>query len=100
MLKEYKDKISDDNRKKVDGAVETVKEALKKDDADAMKSAEESLTEVWHAISTELYSKAKAQARPSEPQEGGEKPSGSADGKNKDRVVDANFEMVDDDKEK
>jgi molecular chaperone DnaK len=95
MLREHKDKIGEDSRKKVESAVETVKEALKKDDADAMKSAEEKLTEVWHAISTELYSKVKSQTPPSGEPKNGEKTNGK---KGKDGVIDADFEMVDEEK--
>jgi len=100
MLREHKDKIGEESRKKVESAVETVKEALKKDDADAMKSAEEKLTEVWHAISTELYSKVKSQTPPPDAQQqpGGEKPAGEQKAKGKDGVIDADFEMVDDEK--
>jgi molecular chaperone DnaK len=104
LLREHKEKISDDNRKKVERAVEAVKESLKKEDVDAMKRAEEELTEVWHAISTELYSKARAQAgpQPSEPSQedaSGRRPKGGKE-KGEGEVIDADFEMMDDDKKK
>src|SRR6266853_82921 len=61
LMKEHKEIISDEQRKQLDEAIEKVKDALKNDDADAMKSAEEKLTEVWHAISSEIYAKAREQ---------------------------------------
>jgi molecular chaperone DnaK len=110
LMKEHKDILSDDQRKKLEDAIEKVKDALKRESYDDMKSAEEKLTEVWHAVSSDIYAKAReksgagaAPGGPAEPQpeaaadagSGGEKP----DGKEGD-VVDADFEMVDDDKKK
>ena len=115
MLKEYKEKISDDSKAKVQAAVDKVKETLKGDDTDAMKSATEALNEVWHAISSEMYAKAKqsaggpggqpgAQGGP-EGQPGGESEEKSTGAKGKKGgkegdVIDADFEMVDEDKKK
>src|ERR1043165_6826049 len=62
MLKEYKDKISNDSKSKVQAAVDKVKETLKGDDTEAMKSATEALNEAWHSISSEMYAKAKQSA--------------------------------------
>jgi len=108
MLKEYKDKISDDQKSKVEKAMEAVKEALKNDDADAIKSSTESLNEAWHAISSEMYAKAKQSAGPqpggpaSAPGSEGEEPpkSGGKKSKKEGDVIDADFEMVDEDKKK
>jgi molecular chaperone DnaK len=109
-MKEHKDILSGDQRKKLEDAIEKVKDALKRESYDDMKSAEEKLTEVWHAVSSDIYAKAReksgagaAPGGPAEPQpeaaadagSGGKKP----DGKEGD-VVDADFEMVDDDKKK
>ena len=110
LMKEHKDILSGDQRKKLEDAIEKVKDALKRESYDDMKSAEEKLTEVWHAVSSDIYAKAReksgagaAPGGPAEPQpeaaadagSGGKKP----DGKEGD-VVDADFEMVDDDKKK
>jgi molecular chaperone DnaK len=72
---------------------------------DAIKSATEELQTRFQAISAELYKQAasqnKAEAHPGEPS--GETP-GGAEGpgaqKSGDHVVDADFEVVDDDKKK
>jgi molecular chaperone DnaK len=97
MMKEHKDIITDDQRKQLEEAIAKVKEALKNDDADAMKSAEEKLTEVWHAISSDIYAKAREKTSaggaqpPPRQEEAGKKPGD---------VVDADFEMVDEEKKK
>ncbi len=106
LMKEHKDIISGDQRKKLEDAIEKVKDALKRENYDDMKSAEEQLTEVWHGVSSDIYAKARektgagaapgAAAEP-QPDAGGEaKKSGGKEGD----VVDADFEMVDDDKKK
>jgi molecular chaperone DnaK len=99
MLKDTADKISGDDKAKIEKAVADVKEALKGSDTAAIKSAAEKLNEVWQAVSTELYKAASAKAQAekghAQPQpEGGEpKP----DDKKKDEgVIDA--EVVDEKK--
>ncbi|MSR64212.1 MAG: molecular chaperone DnaK [Verrucomicrobiae bacterium] len=118
MLKEYKDKISDDSKAKVQAAMDKVKETLKGEDTDVMKSATEALNEALHSISSEMYAKAKqsaggpggagpqpgAQGGPegqagAEPEEKASDAKGKKGGKEGD-VIDADFEMVDEDKKK
>jgi molecular chaperone DnaK len=97
LMKEHKDILADDQRKKLEEAIEKVKDALKNDDAEAMKSAEEKLTEVWHAVSSDIYAKVREKtstggAQPPTQEPKTEKKAGD--------VVDADFEMVDEDKKK
>ncbi|MBI5818707.1 MAG: molecular chaperone DnaK [Verrucomicrobia bacterium] len=111
LLKEFKDKVSDDQKKKIEGGIEKVEEAIKKDDADAMKSAVESLNEAWHEISSALYAQAKAAApKPGAPADaaaaagagagaGGPGKAKSGDGK-EGEVIDADFEVVDENDKK
>jgi molecular chaperone DnaK len=106
LMKEHKDIISGDQKKKLEDAIEKVKDALKRESYDDMKSAEEQLTEVWHAVSSDIYAKAREKSgTEAAPGAGGEpkteagaeaKKSGGKEGD----VVDADFEMVDDDKKK
>jgi molecular chaperone DnaK len=109
LLKEFKDKVSDDQRKKIEGGIEKVEEAIKKDDADAMKSAVESLNEAWHEISSALYAQAKAAApkpgAPAADAAAGAGPSEGGPGKAKSggkegEVIDADFEVVDENDKK
>jgi molecular chaperone DnaK len=55
MMKENADKISADNKGKLETAANAVKEALKGTDTAAIKTASEKLNETWQAVSTELY---------------------------------------------
>jgi molecular chaperone DnaK len=111
LMKEHKDIISGDQKKKLEDAIEKVKDALKRDDFEAMKAAEEQLTGVWHAVSSDIYSKVRdktgagpagaagAQGGPDagpQPQGGEAKTDKKKDGD----VVDADFEMVDEEKKK
>jgi molecular chaperone DnaK len=63
LLKESADKLSDDDKGKIETAMNAVKEALKGTDAAAIKSTSEKLNEVWQAVSTELYKAAAAKAQ-------------------------------------
>ena len=69
MLKENADKISGDDRSKIEKAVAEVKEALKGNDAAAIKSASEKLNEAWQAVSAELYKAAAEKARAGQEQQ-------------------------------
>jgi len=98
LLKENGDKLSGDNKGKIEKAIADVREALKGTDAAAIKSASERLNEAWQGASAELYKAAqeKAGAQPGAgagPQQGA--PGGEGKDKDKD-VIDA--EVVDDKK--
>jgi molecular chaperone DnaK len=105
MLKENGDKISGDDKAKIEKAVGEVKEALKGSDASAIKSASEKLNEAWQAVSAELYKAAAEKARASKAQQqqpqpepgGGEAKSESKQGgKDEGPIIDA--EVVDEKK--
>jgi len=100
MLKDNADKISGDDKGKIEKAVADVKEALKGSDAGAIKSASEKLNEAWQAVSAELYKAAAEKARASKTQPGGE-PKGEAGPKDEGKkdegpIIDA--EVVDEKK--
>jgi molecular chaperone DnaK len=96
LMKEHKDIIRDEQRQNLEQAIARVKEALKEENFDALKRAEEQLTEAWHAVSSEIYAKAREKSSPTGGA-AGEPP--RAESKKKDgEVVDADFEMVDDEK--
>jgi len=63
MLKDNADKISGDDKGKIEKAVSEVKEAIKGKDAAAIRSASEKLNEAWQAVSAELYKAAAAKAQ-------------------------------------
>ncbi|MEI6073806.1 MAG: molecular chaperone DnaK [Verrucomicrobiae bacterium] len=93
QLKELGDKIDGAKKKSVEDAIEKLREALKGTDIDAIKSGYDDLQAKFQEISAELYKQASAKAAP-EAQPAGEPAKKDAD------VVDAEFEMVDEDKKK
>ncbi len=99
FLKENGDKLDDAKKAEVEATIEPVKEALKSDDDDQIKSAMEKLNEVMQAAATEMYSKAQAEAEAEQqaaPDAEGAEPAGEkqADGD----VIDADYKMDDDEK--
>ena len=99
MLKDNADKISGDDKAKIETAVSAVKEALKGSDSAAIKSAAEKLNEAWQAVSTELYKAAAAKAQAEKSKPAGGEPKGEApksEEKKDEGVIDA--EVVDEKK--
>ena len=98
LLKESADKISAEDKGKLESAATAVKEALKGSDAAAIKSAGEKLNETWQAVSAELYKAAAAKTQAEKGQAGGQ-PQGEepkSDEKKDEGVIDA--EVVDEKK--
>jgi molecular chaperone DnaK len=94
-IKEAKDIATEDQKSKVNAAIEDLKKALEGKDAEAIKAKVEALQEVVYPISTAMYQKAQEQAQQAA---GG---AGSTDAKGPDdTVVDADYEVVDDEKRK
>ncbi|NCC50775.1 MAG: molecular chaperone DnaK [Spartobacteria bacterium] len=112
FVSENGDKISAENKNKVEAAIGRLKEAIKADNVDEMKSAMEALNQQMQAVSTEMYSQATANQQAQQQQSaGGPGPdagaqqgagasSDSAGSGDDGDVIDADFEMVDDDKDK
>ncbi|KPQ44733.1 MAG: heat shock protein 70 [Candidatus Methanoperedens nitroreducens] len=96
-LKELGDKVSGDQKQKVEKALENTKDAIKSDDVNRIKSAIEDLTKEMHAISTLLYQQqAQQQQGQQEPQ--GEQQAGQQEEKKDEKVTDAEYKVVDEDK--
>ena len=99
QLKELGDKVDGAQKKDVEDAITAVREALKGSDNDAIQKAFDTLQTKFQEVSAELYKKASAQAGPQPEAEGGAggpQPEAKKDAD----VVDAEFEMVDEDKKK
>jgi len=93
-LKELGDKLSSEDRTKLQGELEKVKEALKGSDIQAIRNAKESLTQAFYAISQKIYQQAGPQA--GGPQ-GGFNP---GDAGPQDNVYNADYKVVDEDDKK
>ncbi len=96
-LKEAGDVATEDQKSKVNAAIEDLKKALEGKDSEEVKAKTEALQEAVYPISTAMYQKAQ-QAQQAQQAAGG---AGSADAKGPDEtVVDADYEVVDDEKRK
>ncbi len=90
-MKEAGDKISADERKTLESAVEALNEALKSDDNDLIESKTQALTEASSKMAERLY----AQGQPGgQGQPGPEGASGASQQPKDESVVDAEFEEV------
>jgi len=106
QLRELGDKLSADQKRGVEDAIKDVREKLNGNDADAIKSATEELQTRFQNISAELYKQAASQKSGAKPGDtadsSGSESTESAGGPGRagENVVDADFEVVDDDKKK
>jgi len=98
QLKELGDKVDGASKKNVEDAIEKVREALKGDDSDAIKASYDDLQTKFQEVTTAAYKAAAASATPT-PEAASGASSAEPEPK-KDDVVDAEFEVVDDDKKK
>jgi molecular chaperone DnaK len=102
LIKDQGAKMTDDKKKPVEAELEKLKEALKGTDNEAIKVAIEGVNTVMQAFTAEMYAQAKSQ-HPGSGTEGagqpGAEPGEKAKG-GKDDVIDADFEMVDENKKK
>lgn len=99
-LKESGDKVSADKKAPVESAIEDLKKSLKGDDMNDIKAKQEALTNAMNEIAQEMYADKGGESAPPPPEDGGgaqDQQSGKAP---KDDVVDADFEMMDDDNKK
>ena len=101
-LNEFGDQVDAAIKSNVESAVEELKKALENNDTEDIKAKTESLMQVWHRASEELYKQtAEAGGDPSAgpehhsvPTDEPQSTSSSPDGE----VIDADYEVVDDDK--
>ncbi len=97
-LEDLKDKLSEDERKNIESGKDALAEAIKAGDVERIKSETESLQKVMNEVATKVYQEA-AQQQAQEQQTGGEESQEEGGGAQKDEtVVDADYEVVDEDK--
>jgi molecular chaperone DnaK len=103
-MKDLGDKISEDEKKKVEEAIGKVKEAMSSDSVETINKAKEELMQASHKIAEEVYKQSQQQqaaggAAGADPgSSGGPQSDRSGDSDKGDGAVDADFEVVDDDK--
>ena len=98
-LEDMGDKIPAEDKSKVESALNHLKETLKGTDTQAIKQATEELQKAFYAVSEKLYQQQGGQAGPG-PDMGGANFGGQQNGGSNagPDVVDADYEVVDDDK--
>ena len=96
-LKELEGKLSEEETTKVNTALEDLKKAMEGTDVEDIKAKTEALTNEFHVLSSKLYQQAQAGADAAGAGAGmGAEP--QQEGPKDDNIVDADFEVVDDEK--
>lgn len=93
-LKEAGDSVTADQKSKVESAISALKDALQKDDAEAIKSKTEALQSAIYEVSAAMYQKAQQEAASG----AGASTGASSKSGSDEEVVDADYEIVDEDK--
>ncbi len=91
-VKEHGDKVDEETKKAIETALEDLKQAMQADDPEAIKTKTEALATASHKLAEVMYQQAQSEAEAGTEQ--------AAEGGEKDDVVDAEFEEVDDEKKK
>ena len=100
-VKEYGDKVSEDEKKKIESAVEEGKKVLSSDNVAEIKKSQEEIQKAAHKLAEEMY-KASAQKQQKQQQaqtEKGKTGEKEKKGQNED-VVDAEYKVEDEEKDK
>jgi molecular chaperone DnaK len=99
MLKDHRDKISDDDAKAVEASLESTRKTMAEGKVDDINKAVDALTQASHKLAEVMYKASSGPAAGGAPQGdgGGAAPNGAGE-KKKDDVVDAEFVDVDDKK--
>jgi len=92
-VKEHGDKVDEETKKAIESALEDLKKTMGGDDPEAIKSKTEALATASHKLAEVMYQQAQSKAE-------AESEGAAESGGQKDDVVDAEFEEVDDDKKK
>jgi len=98
-LKDYGDKVSDDDKKGIEDAIGELKEALESDELDTIKSKTEALNEAAMKLGEAMYKASQAEATEGAPTAEAGNDADVDDGGEDATVVDADFEEVDPDAE-
>jgi molecular chaperone DnaK len=102
LLKEHRDKISDEDAKAVEEALDNTRKKIAEGSSDDINKAVDALTQASHKLAEAMYKSASSGPGPQGPGAGGQAPGADgakpAEEKPKDNVVDAEFVDVDDKK--
>jgi molecular chaperone DnaK len=97
-LKEYGEKISEEDKSKIESDLKDLKDSLEKDDLDVIKEKSEALTQSSMKMGEAMYKDQQGQQPEGGPGDAGANPDSKDGEKKDDDVIDADFEEVDEDK--
>lgn len=102
QIKEMAEKLSAEDKSKVEAAIGRLKEAQKGNNIDEIKSSLDAVNSTWNEIAQKMYSQEQAAGQDGAPKSEDAKEQGkSTSGKKEDEVVeDADYEVVDDEEKK
>ena len=100
-LADHRDDVDAEAAKNIDAALEKAKQVLDSDDLEALKAATEALTQASHKLAEAMYARAAKEQQQANAQDGASGPDGPQAGaggggqtKDRDNIVDADFEEV------
>jgi molecular chaperone DnaK len=96
-IKEMGEKLEAAEKEKIEAAIKELEEATRGDDKDDIKKKTDALTEASHKLAEQMYAQAKAAESPGAKETAGAE---TAEAKEKENVVDAEFEEVKENKGK
>ncbi|MFN3411762.1 MAG: molecular chaperone DnaK, partial [Exilispira sp.] len=101
-LKDYGDKISSEERNKINNAIQNLKNKMNTDNITEIRNALEELKKASYSMTERIYQEASRQANANQNYQSSASQSQSTQNTDKkdDSVVDADYEVVDDDKNK
>lgn len=102
-LKDHADKLPEEDKKNIEEAIEKLKSSMETEEVAIIKQKIDDLMTASHKLAEILYQQQQGQQPGGEQQQGADPEEGSGEGKqqsgeSKDGAVDADFEVVDDDK--
>ncbi len=97
-LEEHGDKLGEDDKKSAESAIAELKTALEGEDDEAIKNSMEALQQASHKLAEEMYKEAQAEQAQGQTDAGPESNADQPQGGGDSGPVDADFEVVDDDK--
>jgi len=96
ILRENKDKISDDDAKRIQAEIENTRKAVQGENLEQIKKAVESLANASHKMTEMLYQQASRHQQAQPQDKGAGQGQGAASAPSEDEVIDA--EVVDEDR--
>lgn len=95
-LKEHGDKVSEEEKKNIEDGIEKLKSSLQTDQAEIIKQKMDDLMQASHKLAEQMYQQAQTRGQAEDQAGAGEEETKSEE--SKEGTVDADFEVVDDDK--